>query len=116
MLGINWYWRPWAEIVWQLSCCFGKALLSICTETEKTARRFAREKGQLEGCYFRFNVPNGLDNIAMEDSKSKNSIIAVTDRYLEDEETFRKVKACGKLLIAKESMSITQLPVDRVFS
>jgi predicted acylesterase/phospholipase RssA len=77
-----------------------KALLSMTTETEKTARRFARDRSLLSdgGRYYRFNVPNGLDKIAMEDSKSKNSIIAVTDRYLEDQETFKKVEKCSEML------------------
>jgi hypothetical protein len=78
----------------------GKALLAITTETEKTARRFARDRSRLsdEGRYYRFNVPNGLDKIAMEDTKSKSAIIAVTDRYLEDQETFMKVNKCAEVL------------------
>lgn len=77
-----------------------KALLSMTTETEQTARRFARDRSTLSdgGRYFRFNVPSGLDKIAMEDSKSKSAIIAVTDRYLEDQETFKKAENCSKIL------------------
>jgi hypothetical protein len=72
----------------------------MTTETEQTARRFARDRSTLSdgGRYFRFNVPSGLDKIAMEDSKSKSAIIAVTDRYLEDQETFKKVENCAKIL------------------
>ena len=82
-----------------------KTLISMVTETEKTARKFSRDKIQLNGRYFRFNVPNGLDDVAMEDSKSKNTIIAVTDRYLEDQDTFLKMKACGELLAERASTS-----------
>jgi hypothetical protein len=82
-----------------------KTLISMVTETEKTARKFSRDKIQLNGRYFRFNVPNGLDDVAMEDSKSKNTIIAVTDRHLEDQDTFMKMKACGELLAERASTS-----------
>ena len=72
----------------------------MTTETEKTARRFARDRSLLSGRgrYFRFNVPNGLDQIAMESSKSRSAIVAVTDRYLEDQETFKKVGQCAEIL------------------
>lgn len=85
----------------------GKALLAMTTETEKTARRFARDRSVLsdEGRYYRFNVPNGLDKIAMEDAKSKSAIVAVTDRYLEDQETFRKLSKCAEILIEGKSTS-----------
>lgn len=84
-----------------------KALLAMTTETEKTARRFARGRSRLsdEGRYYRFNVPSGLDKIAMEDVKSKSAIVAVTDRYLEDQETFKKVDRCSKVLKDGKSMS-----------
>lgn len=72
----------------------------MTTETEKTARRFARDRSLLGdgGRYYRFNVPNGLDKIAMEDSKSKSAIVAVTDRYLEDQETFKKLEKYAEIL------------------
>lgn len=79
----------------------GKALLSISTETEQTARRFARDKSALSdaGRYFRFNVPSGLYTIAMDDPKNLDAIVAVTTRYLEDQDTFKKIEACAKLLM-----------------
>jgi hypothetical protein len=85
----------------------GKALLAIATETENTARRFARDKALLSdgGRYFRFNVPSGLDRIAMEDSKSKSAIVAVTDRYLEDQDTVKKMEKCANILKGSKRMS-----------
>jgi len=79
----------------------GKALLSISTETEQTARRFARDKSALSdaGRYFRFNVPSGLYTIAMDDPKNLDAIVAVTTRFLEDQDTFKKIEACAQLLM-----------------
>ena len=85
----------------------GQNLLAIATETEKTAERFNRDKSALDdkGCYYRFNVLKGLENIGLEDSTQKNSIIAVTDRYLESQAVFKQMKACGNSLATRQSMS-----------
>ena len=75
----------------------GQSLVAMATETEKTAERFNRDKSRLDdkGRYYRFNVIRGLEDIALEDSKRKNEIIAATDRYVESQAVFKQMKACG---------------------
>lgn len=82
----------------------GPSLLAIATETEKTAERFSRDKSSLEetGRYYRFNVLRGLEDIALEDSKRKNAIIAATDRYLESQAVFKQMKACADNMSRRE--------------
>ncbi|KAF2203800.1 FabD/lysophospholipase-like protein [Delitschia confertaspora ATCC 74209] len=75
----------------------GRSLLAIAIETEKTAERFSRDKSRLDnrGQYYRFNVLRGLEDIGLEDSKGKNTIIAATDRYIESHAVFKQIKACA---------------------
>lgn len=85
----------------------GQSLLAIATETEKTAERFNRDKSALDdkGCYYRFNVLQGLEDIGLEDSTRKNAIIAATDRYVESQAVFKQMKACGNNLAERQCTS-----------
>jgi hypothetical protein len=84
----------------------GQSLLAIATETEKTAERFSRDKSRLDGDggYYRFNVLRGLEDIGLEDSKRKNAVIAVTNRYVESQAVLKQMKACGNRLGDKQCM------------
>ena len=85
----------------------GRSLLAIATETEKTAEKFNRDKSALDnkGCYYRFNVLQGLEDIGLEDSTRKNMIIAATDRYVESQAVFKQIKACGHNLAKRQCTS-----------
>ena len=85
----------------------GQSLVAMATETEKTAERFNRDKSRLDdkGRYYRFNVIRGLEDIALEDSKRKNEIIAATDRYVESQAVFKQMKACGNNLAERQCTS-----------
>ncbi|OCL12102.1 FabD/lysophospholipase-like protein [Glonium stellatum] len=78
----------------------GKSLLSIATETETTAELFHQEHSKLdnEGRYFRFNAPDGLADIGLEETSKKNTIADMTDHYLSTETVHKHVKMCAKAL------------------
>lgn len=85
----------------------GKSLLAIATETEKTAERFCRDKSGLDdkGCYYRFNVLRGLEDIGLEDAKRKNAIVAATDRYIESQAVYKRMRACANNLAERQCRS-----------
>lgn len=85
----------------------GRSLLAIATDTEKTAERFCRDKSGLhdKGRYYRFNVLKGLEDIGLEESKRKNDIIAVTDRYIESQAVFKEMKACANKISERQCRS-----------
>lgn len=78
----------------------GKLLLSIATETETTAELFHQEHSNLndEGRCFRFNVPDGLADIGLEETSEKNTIVDMTDHYLSTETVHKRIKMCAKVL------------------
>ena len=73
-----------------------QSLLAIATETEKAAERFRWDKLGLEdkGRYYRFKVSHWLEDIGLEDSKRRDAIIAATDKYLESQAVFKRIRAC----------------------
>lgn len=76
----------------------GQILLTIATETEKTAERFLLDKSKLDetGRYYRFNVL-GLGDIGLEESNRKSQIIAATDMYIASQAVYRQMKAFAAL-------------------
>ena len=86
----------------------GDTLVRMSTETEKTAELFQRTHSDLDdsGRYFRFNVRNGLEKIALEDSSQKDTIVAVTQRYVESQDTFKQMKRCASNLAERERASL----------
>lgn len=86
----------------------GPTLVSISTETERTAELFQREHSKLDedDRYFRLNVRNGLENIGLEKSTQKDAIMTLTERYLQSQETFKLLKKCGNCLAERESASM----------
>lgn len=91
----------------------GKSLLSIATETETTAELFHQEHSNLddEGRYFRFNVPDGLADIGLEETSEKNTIVDMTDHYLSTATVHKRIKMCAKALAERISCkAIDHLP------
>lgn len=82
----------------------GQTLVRISTETEKTAESFQRSHSNLDDSnrYFRFNVSHGLEKIGLEDSSEKDTIMAVTQRYMESQDTFKRMQRCASNLGEKE--------------
>lgn len=83
-------------------------LIRLSTETETTAEVFQRAHSDLDasGRYFRFNVRSGLENIGLEDSKSKDRILTITERYIETQDAFKAMKQCTQMLAQRESLSL----------
>jgi predicted acylesterase/phospholipase RssA len=83
-------------------------LVSIATETEKTADRFvARWEPQLdEKCYFRFNVHQGLQDVGLAEYQDQGRIEAATDEYLKHAEQRLSVGYCVENLRQKQSVYI----------
>ena len=86
----------------------GDTLIRISTETERTAELFQRAHSDLDDSnrYFRFNVRNGLEKIGLEDSSQKDTIVAVTQRYVESQETFKLMKLCASNLSERKCVSL----------
>jgi len=78
-----------------------KTIVRIATDTEDTARKFARENQELRnnGCYFRFNVDKGLAEVGLEEYKKMDVIAANTRRYLEGEEISGQIAGCSKSIL-----------------
>jgi hypothetical protein len=78
-------------------------LKELATETEKTAEQFRRDKSSLDddGCYYRFNVDHGLEDIGLEESKKKK-IATATGRYVASQAVFKQMKACTNNLLGRK--------------
>jgi predicted acylesterase/phospholipase RssA len=81
-----------------------KTLAAIATETEQTAERFRREKASLDntGCYYRFNVARGLENIGLEEAKKVKEMAAATRRYIASQEVHKQMQLCASNVAGKE--------------
>jgi predicted acylesterase/phospholipase RssA len=79
-------------------------LKGIATETENTARSFHQEHSHLDDSnqYFRFNVPDGLAEIGLEEVSESSTIVASTEYYLEGEVIHKYIKMCAKALGERE--------------
>lgn len=86
---------------------YHRFVLGIVTQTEKTAEMFYRNEADLcnRGYYYRFEVPNELKNIGLEELKQKGAIIAATDRYIESQDVSKQMKACASNLAKKPCTS-----------
>jgi hypothetical protein len=82
----------------------GQTLVNISTETERTAEGFQRDKVELDvtGRYYRFNVRSGLESIGLEEAKRFKEIAAATRHYVESQDVFKQMKACGDNLSSRE--------------
>jgi hypothetical protein len=81
-----------------------KTLLSITTETERTAEAFHRDHSELARSerYFRFNVSRGLQDVGLAESRKVKEIIAATSGYMQSQEHFESVSSCSRNLGSKE--------------
>ncbi|EAT82429.2 hypothetical protein SNOG_10094 [Parastagonospora nodorum SN15] len=84
------------------------ALVDITTNTETTANDFQQAHAQIfeQGIAYRFNVEQGLENVALEDATSAGKIEEVTRRYLSIEKSNAPLRRCVSRLKASEGMSI----------
>ena len=82
-------------------------LKRIALETETTAREFHQEHTDLDDsdCYFRFNVPDGLAEIGLEEVSEMSTIIDATQYYLEGEVVYKSLRKCAKALGIRECMT-----------
>jgi hypothetical protein len=73
-------------------------LVANTMAAEATAEYFLREKFALHstGKYYRFNVVQGLDDIAMEE-RSVQKIAAVTRQYVTSREVFTQMRAFASM-------------------
>ncbi|KAK2793669.1 hypothetical protein FQN51_001181 [Onygenales sp. PD_10] len=71
-------------------------LKRLATETEATARDFLQEHSELDDSnrYFRFNVPDGLSEIGLEEIAESTAIVEATHYYLANEIIQKQIKAC----------------------
>lgn len=95
--------KPFQDDVFHI----GTTLLTIVTETERTAEAFQRDKTYLDNAsrYYRFNVVRGLEDIGLEESKKKKEIAAVTRRYVESQDVLRQMQAFVKTTWRAENVS-----------
>lgn len=87
------------------------AIAAIATDTQRTAQEFHKRNSALDQdstrVYFRFNVPSGLGKVGLEETKKKDLIATITRDYLaEDQQVLNQLRACTKLLQAKNGVSV----------
>ncbi|KAH8653144.1 acyl transferase/acyl hydrolase/lysophospholipase [Tricladium varicosporioides] len=97
---------PVHNLVWRF---LNVTLRNIALETTNTATEFAETNKGLLGNkrYFRYNVPNGLDDVGLEEYEKEDQISTVTVGYLNEEETIIKVTETISNLAVKECTSMT---------
>jgi hypothetical protein len=73
-----------------------RTLVRMATETELTAEEFLLDHAHLglEGSYFRFNVPRGLEEVGLQEYSAVPTIASATMSYLEGHETSGLVLRC----------------------
>ena len=83
---------------------FSGTLKGIATETERTAKRFAKMQQALEKQerYFRFNVEQGLQNVGLEEYKRESVIVSATSEYMEKQEMLLQTQKCSQAMKDKE--------------
>ncbi|KAM0082382.1 hypothetical protein ACKRZS_005454 [Fusarium odoratissimum] len=79
-----------------------KAVVKILTDSEDTAEEFVKSPfgRQLEssGRYFRFNVPQGLQTLKLDEWKETEKLNAATTEYLSKSGTGNLVQLCAQAL------------------
>jgi predicted acylesterase/phospholipase RssA len=72
-----------------------ETLKGIATDCETVVETFERQRRHiLEGRFFRFNVPQGLDTVGLEEVAKRSTIIGATRSYLETNATVRMIREC----------------------
>ncbi|KAL4880540.1 acyl transferase/acyl hydrolase/lysophospholipase [Aspergillus karnatakaensis] len=69
-------------------------------DPEVETNKFIQEHSELddEGRLFRFDVPNGLAEIGLDDVSEMETIVDATQDYLAKELVYKQVRRCGKAL------------------
>jgi hypothetical protein len=82
-------------------------LKRIAVETEKAAREFHQEHTDLDDSdrYFRFNVPDRLTDIGLEEISEISTIVDATQYYLEGEVVYKLLRKCAKALGVRKCKS-----------
>ena len=77
-----------------------RALKAISTDTEVTASVFQKHHSKLftNGQAFRFNVVTGLESIGLQEVEKWEDIAAATRAYIQEQDTFIKLKKCALML------------------
>jgi hypothetical protein len=79
-----------------------RALATIVTDTETSARRFVKQHIPLVNSrprrYFRLNVERGLDGVEFDNADSYDLIASATTLYLDLQEVEVQVKECAIVL------------------
>ncbi|KAI3550675.1 phospholipase [Colletotrichum filicis] len=97
--------KPYGDKFWDIA----NTLVKIATESEATATSFAEENSFLEdsGCYYRFNVSQGLQEVQLEDAAAQPTIVAATETYLEGRQVYQRIRSCAKRLEDYESRAFS---------
>lgn len=85
-----------------------ETLVSIATETEATAEKFAQRWRHHydEKRYFRFNVEQGLQGVGLEEYERGGTIQASTEEYLKEQGQKFRLRDCILNLKQKQSVYI----------
>ncbi|PVH75974.1 phospholipase, patatin family protein [Cadophora sp. DSE1049] len=86
---------------------FTETLVGIATQTEDTAKVFAKRHRLLyeNRRYFRFNVQQGLQGVGLEEYKAAALIDAATAEYMDGQELKSAARECAMNLKQKHCMS-----------
>jgi len=86
-----------------------KSVLKMLSDSEDTARAFRESQtGQLlasEDRYYRFNVPQGLQSLDMDECRATEKMKDFTTAYMDHPEIGNQVEKCARLLFDPDRSS-----------
>lgn len=92
-----------------------KTIVKVATETTETDEMFSsRWRGHLDTRYFRFNVEQGLQKVALAEYKHMPLISAATEEYLESNKTGPRVRACVLNLRKKRCKPSSSIDIGQI--
>ncbi|KIV90286.1 hypothetical protein PV10_07605 [Exophiala mesophila] len=92
--------NPLSDRAWKFMT---ENIVKVVNETTETEQSFAsRWRGHLDKRYFRFNVQQGLQGLGLAEYKEQGRIDAVTDEYLQHQNTIPLVYKCVMNLRSKK--------------
>ena len=77
-----------------------QTLVSIATETRKTAEDFRQAHSEMfdQKRAFRFNVDHGLQDVGLEEFAKAGQILTATSSYMQSQDHFDQVTFCAQTL------------------
>ena len=85
-------------------------LVKISTNCEQIEQKVARQFESISDVYFRFNVEQGLQDVALDDWNRLGEVVTLTESYLREVDNLKKLKAVAKALhMPQGCMTISQL-------